>query len=68
MQKISKIRETNLELKHLNTETILFALNPTSNTIRQILVPDSKLSSLDYSCQEFHCIEVLSTAGREKVR
>ena len=48
IQKISKIRETNLELKHLNTETILFTLNPTSNTVRQILVPDSKLSSIDY--------------------
>jgi len=48
IQKISKIRETNLELKHQNTETILFALNPTSNTVRQILVPDSKLSSIDY--------------------
>jgi len=48
IQKISKIRETNLELKHLYTETILFALNPTSNTVRQILVPDSKLSSIDY--------------------
>jgi hypothetical protein len=68
VQKITKIRETNLEIKLLNTETVMFALNPISNTVRQILGPDLKLSSLDYQCLEFHCIEVLSPAGREKVR
>jgi len=38
--KIAQIRETNLEYKQINTETVIFTLNPVSNTIRQIFRPD----------------------------
>lgn len=48
MQKIAKIKETNLEIKEQHTETILFTVNPISNTVRQVLKPDFKVSSIEY--------------------
>lgn len=60
IHKVSQIREVGFEYKSGKTEAIMFTLNPLSKTVRQILRPDVKLSSIEYICTEIHCSEVLT--------
>ena len=68
MLKVAQIRETNLDWKQVNSEAVLFTINKVSNTVREILRPEQKLSSLEYMCHEIHCMEVLTRKGKDALR
>lgn len=68
MLKVAQIRETNLDWKQVNSETILYTINKVTNTVKEILKPDQKLSSIEYLCTEIHCMEVLTRKGKDTIR